>query len=114
MNNYKGIVYALLSSTAFGIMPILARVAYVNGSNPTTVLVFRFIISALRLLFYLKCIKINIRLGKEQILLLLINTVGYTITTLALFMSYNYLGAGLATTLHYISSCCLHNRFHIF
>ncbi|OPJ64036.1 DMT family transporter [Clostridium oryzae] len=102
MNNYKGIVYALLSSVAFGIMPILARVAYINGSNPTTVLVFRFIISTLVLFLYLKYIKIEISLKKEQIFLLLINTIGYTITTLALFISYNYLGAGLATTLHFI------------
>ncbi|WP_234124340.1 DMT family transporter [Clostridium hydrogenum] len=103
MNNYKGIAYALLSSTAFGIMPILARIAYANGSNPTTVLIFRFLFSTLILFTYLKLSDINVNLKKRQALLLIfIGITGYTITTQALFISYNYLGAGLATTLHFI------------
>lgn len=103
MNNYKGIVYAFLSSVSFGVMPILAKIAYANGSNPTTVLVFRFLISTLILFLYLKCNHINIKLKKEQVILLLsIGIIGYTITTQALFISYSYLGAGLATTLHFI------------
>lgn len=103
LNNYKGIAYALLSSTAFGIMPILARIAYANGSNPTTVLIFRFLFSTLILFTYLKLSHINVNLKKCQALLLIfIGITGYTITTQALFISYNYLGAGLATTLHFI------------
>ncbi|OAA90447.1 DMT family transporter [Clostridium ljungdahlii] len=103
MNNYKGIAYALLSSTAFGIMPILARIAYFNGSNPTTVLLFRFLISTLILFLYLNFSHININLKRGQVLLLIsIGITGYTITTQALFISYNYLGGGLATTLHFI------------
>lgn len=103
MNNYKGIAYAFLSSAAFGIMPILARIAYANGSNPTTVLIFRFLISTLILFLYLKFKQININLEKEQVALLLsIGIIGYTITAQTLFISYNYLGAGLATTLHFI------------
>lgn len=103
LSRYKGIAYALLSSTAFGVMPILARIAYANGSNPTSVLIFRFSISALILFLYLKYIHISISLKIRQVLLLLsIGITGYTITTQALFMSYNYLGAGLSTTLHFI------------
>lgn len=103
LNNYKGIIYALLSSTAFGIMPILARIAYANGSNPTTVLIFRFLISSLILFLYLKLRNIKIKLGNKQVLLLIsIGIIGYTITTQTLFISYSYLGAGLATTLHFI------------
>lgn len=103
LNNYKGITYALLSSTAFGIMPILARIAYANGSNPTTVLIFRFLISSLILFLYLKFRNIKIELNHKQVLLLIsIGIIGYTITTQTLFISYSYLGAGLATTLHFI------------
>lgn len=103
MNNYKGILYAFLSSAAFGIMPILARIAYANGSNPTTVLIFRFLISTLILFLFLKFNNVNIKLNKEQTALLLsIGMIGYTVTTQTLFISYSYLGAGLATTLHFI------------
>lgn len=103
MNNYKGITYAILSSAAFGIMPVLARIAYANGSNASTVLIFRFLISSIILFLYLKYTHVNVNIKKEQaLLLLLIGITGYTITAQALFISYNYLGAGLSTTLHFI------------
>jgi drug/metabolite transporter (DMT)-like permease len=103
VNTYKGIIYALLSSAAFGIMPILASIAYADGSNSTTLLIGRFSISALILFLYLKCSHIDIALQKGQMVLLVFTgMIGYMITAQTLFMSYNYLGAGLATTLHFI------------
>lgn len=103
MNNYKGIIYAILSSIAFGIMPIFAKIAYKNGSNPTSSLLFRFLISGLILLLYLNFKKVSIKISVKQFLLLFfIGMFGYTITTITLFVSYNYLDSGLATALHYI------------
>lgn len=101
--NYKGILYAILSSVAFGLMPIFAKVAYGNGSNPTTVLFYRFLISAIILFIYLKIKKVEIKIDKRSAwILILIGFIGYTVTTQTLFMSYNYLGVGFATTLHFI------------
>lgn len=103
MNKYKGIMYAILSSVAFGLMPIFAKYAYINGSNPTSVLIFRFLFAAIILFIYLKIKKINIKIGKNKFLLLfLIGLLGYSITTQTLFTSYSYLGVGLATALHFI------------
>lgn len=103
MKNYKGILFAILASVAFGLMPIFAKFAYINGSNPNTVLFFRFAIASLVLLVYLLFNKVSIKVTKKQFLLLFVTgLIGYTITTQTLFMSYNYLGAGLATTLHFI------------
>ncbi|SFD12161.1 DMT family transporter [Clostridium uliginosum] len=103
MNNYKGLTYAILSSVAFGLMPIFSKIAYKNGSNPTTVLIFRFFLASLILFIYLKYKNINLRIEKKQLtLLLLTGILGYTLTTQTLFLSYDYLGAGLATTFHFI------------
>lgn len=103
MKNYKGILFAILASVAFGLMPIFAKFAYINGSNPNTVLFFRFAIASLVLLAYLLFKKVSIKVTKKQFLLLFVTgLIGYTITTQTLFMSYNYLGVGLATTLHFI------------
>lgn len=100
---YKGISFAILSSISFGIMPLFARIAYENGSNPTTVLIFRFLIAGLALFIYLKYKNVDLKVQKKQLLiLLLIGFLGYTITTQTLFISYDYLGGGLATTLHFI------------
>lgn len=103
MNNIKGIFYAILSAAAFGIMPIFAKFSYMYGSNPTSALLFRFLFAAIILFIYFKISNIDIKIERKQFMILfLIGLVGYTITTQTLFVSYNYLGVGLATTLHYI------------
>lgn len=103
MNKYKGIFYAVLSSAAFGVMPSFSRIAYSHGSNPTTVLFFRFLIASIILFSYLSYKKISIKVTKKQFIILTLAGVGgYTITTQTLFIAYNSLGGGLATALHFI------------
>lgn len=103
MTKYKGILYALISAAAFGIMPMFAKTAYKNGSNPTSSLLFRFLIAGLILLIYLSIKRISIKISLMQFLILIFTgMLGYTFTTITLFMSYNYLDSGLATSLHYI------------
>lgn len=103
MEKYKGIVYAILSSVAFGLMPIFAKIAYSFGATPTSVLIYRFLLAALILFGYLKVKGIKTKVDKRSfIILFLIGLLGYTVTTQTLFISYNYLGAGIATTLHFI------------
>ena len=103
MKNYKGILYAILSSLAYAIMPIFAKVAYDNGSNSTSALIFRFLIAGIVLFIYLKVKNVNLSVNKKQFLLLFfMGALGYALTTETLFLSYNYLSVGLATTLHYI------------
>lgn len=103
MRNYKGIIYAILSSAAFGLSPIFAKTAYAHGSNPTTVLIFRFLIAGIILLFYLTYKKINMKISLKQLrVLLLIGILGYTVTNETLYMSYLTLSSGLSMTLHFI------------
>lgn len=103
MTKYKGILYALISAAAFGIMPMFAKTAYKNGSNPTSSLLFRFLIAGLILLIYLSIKGISIKISLNQFLILIFTGIlGYTFTTITLFVSYNYLDSGLATSLHYI------------
>lgn len=103
MSKYKGIIFAILSSIAYAVMPVFAKIAYNNGSNPTTTLFFRFLITAIVLFLYAFIKKENIKVSKKQfVILFFTGFIGYTLTTELLFLSYNYLGIGLATTLHYI------------
>ncbi|HCW53532.1 MAG TPA: EamA family transporter [Clostridium sp.] len=103
MSKYKGIIFAILSSIAYAVMPVFAKIAYNNGSNPTTTLFFRFLITAIVLFLYAFIKKENIKISKKQFLILFFTGfIGYTLTTELLFLSYDYLSIGLATTLHYI------------
>ncbi len=102
MNRPMGIIYALLSSAAFGFMPIFAKIMYNNGSNTLTVLSLRFLMAAFMLFIYF-LIKVDFKVSKTQLLTLcMIGGLGYTSTGLTLFYSYSYISVGLATTMHFI------------
>ena len=110
MNRMIGIIFAIMSSSAFGIMPVFAKIAYNDGSNATTALAFRFSLAALMLYIYGKFKKVDFRVSKEQLkFLALVGTLSYPLTTETLFLSYNYMGTGLATTIHFVypASVCI-------
>ncbi|KYH35115.1 putative DMT superfamily transporter inner membrane protein [Clostridium tepidiprofundi DSM 19306] len=99
----KGIFYIILSAVAFGIMPILAKIAYIYGSNSVSVLFFRFAFASIMLLAYIKYKNFSLKLNKKQIILILIlGLIGYTGCSIIIFTSYNYISVGLATMILYI------------
>jgi len=102
MEKTKGILYIILSASAFGIMPILAKLSYRGGANTYTTLFLRFFFAAIMLLYYLKTKGISMKLTKKQlILVLVIGIFGFTLTTSSLFMSYNYISIGMASMIFY-------------
>ncbi|MGL4820457.1 MAG: EamA family transporter, partial [Bacilli bacterium] len=58
---YKGIIFAILSSVAYGVMPIFAKIAYANGSNPTSAIMFRFYFAVILLLCYFLITRQSVR-----------------------------------------------------
>ncbi|KGM98269.1 membrane protein [Clostridium novyi A str. 4552] len=103
MKRINGIIYALLSSTAFGFMPIFAKIAYNHGSNCFSVLTFRFLLAALILFLYFLIKKVDFKINKKQLKeVFLIGSIGYTSTGIGLFLSYKYISVGLATTMHFV------------
>ncbi|MBU3217096.1 DMT family transporter [Clostridium estertheticum] len=103
MEKTKGILYIILSASAFGIMPILAKLSYKGGANAYSTLFLRFLFAAIMLFYYLKTKGISMKLTKKQsILILIIGVFGFTLTTSSLYMSYNYIGIGMASMIFYI------------
>lgn len=98
MKKIHGILYIVLSAIAFGIMPILAKLAYSGGANVQTTLFLRFSFATLMLFCYIKSKNISLKLEKKQyILLIFLGVVGYSLTSTMLFLSYNYISVGMAT-----------------
>jgi drug/metabolite transporter (DMT)-like permease len=93
----KGIFYIAIASIAFGIMPILAKLAYKGGANAINTLALRFTFSSIILFIYIKTKKLSLRVSKEQIkLILFMGVIGYSMTSILLFVSYNYIDVGIA------------------
>ncbi|MFT5873325.1 MAG: drug/metabolite transporter (DMT)-like permease [Clostridium sp.] len=103
MEKTKGILYIILSATAFGIMPILAKLSYIGGANTYTTLFLRFFFAAIMLFYYLKTKGISLKLTKRQlVLVLIIGMFGYTLTSLCVFSSYNYISIGMSSMILYM------------
>lgn len=96
-NKIKGIFYIAIASIAFGIMPILAKLAYKGGANPINTLALRFTFASIILFIYIKTKKLLLRVSKEQIkLILFMGVIGYSMTSILLFIAYNYIDVGIA------------------
>lgn len=103
MKKRIGMIYALGSSAAFGLMPIFAKWAYKYGINSITLVILRFMFAWIIILPMLLYKKKSLKLNKTQLKhVLIIGGLAYTFTTLTLFLSYNYISVGIATTLHFI------------
>lgn len=103
MKKLHGIIYAVSSAVSFGIVPVFAVTAYNGGANAVTTLFLRFLTAAVILIGILLIRKTDFRISKRIAgRLAYISIVGYAATCITLFLSYNYITIGLATTLHFI------------
>lgn len=100
-NYIKGICYIVISAIGFGVMPILAKLAYNGGANAVTTLCLRFTFATLILLYYIKDRKLSLKLNKIQTRYMLMVGLLSSLTSVLLFSAYNYISAGMATTVIY-------------
>ncbi len=99
----KGILFTFLSAAIFGFTPILVRISYNGGASGITIAFLRAYLALPFLLFLVKRHGESLRLcARELRTVLLLGTIGSAATTLSLYMSYNYISVGMATTLHFI------------
>lgn len=97
---YKGEAYIVLASLGFSLMPVFAKMAYRNGANVTTVLLFRFIFAFLFIWAYIFINKLNYKLKLKQIgMLFLLGAVFYSGSAISIFNSYRFISAGLSEVL---------------
>lgn len=92
-----------VSATLFGITPILASKTYEMGSNALTLTFYRNLMAVPVLLIIMAVRKIPFRLTLKQLLLICAIGAGLRAsTTFMLYASYDYIGIGTATTLHFL------------
>lgn len=101
-NSIKGYLLAAIAAAAYGTNPAFAVPLYEEGMNPNSVLLFRYLlgIPLVGIMLKLKGIKLSLR--KDEIFQVGILGVLMAFSSLALFESYNYLNAGVASTLLFV------------
>lgn len=103
MQKLRGIIFLIAAATFFGMMPIWAKLAYATGLTTFDVTFLRSGMAAVMLGIFILYRKIDFHVERQQIgPMLLASTLGYTGTMLTLYLSYTYISAGVATSLHYL------------
>lgn len=102
-NNTKGLMMVMSSAVMFGLMPMFAKLSYAEGVNVISLLFYRYFLAFIMLAIFVKGRRKNLSVTKKQFAPLFIaSLVGTVFTTYSLFLSYDYISTGLASTLHFI------------
>ena len=106
MKNYTGYVFAALAAASYGTNPVFAKPLYADGMNPDSVLLFRYAfgIALLGLLMIWNGwrrhnLKTAFRVNRHSLPQLVILGILMALSSLTLFLSYNYMPVGIASTL---------------
>lgn len=99
----KGKLFLVLSAFFYGVLPIFATFAYRGGINGITLSFLRCFISVPVLYAMLRADKKSLRLTRRETRSVIILSVfGGALPILLLYLSYNYIATGIATTLHFV------------
>lgn len=102
MKRFQGILYAIISSAAFGMIPLFAVPALRSGMNTSSVLFYRMFFSVLLMGVLLLVKGVNMRVSLRQLVTIMGLSVFYTASSLFLLESYLYIPSGVATTIHFL------------
>lgn len=102
MKRFQGIIYAIISSAAFGMIPMFAVPALRSGMNTSSVLFYRMLFSVTLMGILLLARGASIRISFQQLVTILGLSVFYTASSLFLLESYLYIPSGIATTIHFL------------
>lgn len=117
----KGFIYGTISAIAYGTNPLFALPMYKDGHSASSVLVYRYAIGATLLAVLMLARKIPFALKKNEILPMLIGAQLMGICSLTLFKSYEYMDAGVASTILFtypvvvavIMATFFHEKLHV-
>lgn len=101
-NRTQGLIYAVISSSTFGLIPLFAIAIVASGMGSASVLFYRFGLSALMLGGYVVMRGGSFRIARKYVWRIALLGALYALTALGLLISYNYIPSGMATTIHFL------------
>lgn len=109
-NSIKGILFALISSGTFGLVPLFSLPLMVPNLRPEgilaigvpTILFYRFLFSSVTMGAVCSFKKISLNINLKDIGMIFLLALLYAATAKFLVDSYEYIASGLATTIHFL------------
>lgn len=98
----KGYILGAIAAATYGMNPLFALPLYKVGMDPDSVLFFRYLFAIPLLGIMLKARGRSFRLQRKEVLPLIGMGLLVALSSLTLFQSYNYMEAGIASTLLFV------------
>ena len=98
----KGYILAAIAAATYGMNPLFAKPLYEAGMDPDSVLFFRYIIAVPIIALVIKLRRRGFKITKKEVLPLMIMGFLIAVSSLTLFLSYNYIEVGIASTLLFV------------
>ncbi|MDH6343513.1 drug/metabolite transporter (DMT)-like permease [Parabacteroides sp. PFB2-12] len=98
----KGYLLAAIAAATYGMNPLFALPLYQAGMNPDSVLFFRYLTAIPILGVMIKARGHHFAIRRKEILPLVVMGLLVAVSSLCLFQSYNYMDAGIASTLLFV------------
>lgn len=102
MNKVNGLLYGLLSSASFGLIPLFTIPAMQAGMPFESILFYRFSFACLAMGGILLISRQSFRINWRDIPSLFLLALLYLMSAVFLFWGYKFMASGIATTIHFM------------
>ena len=101
-NKTKGFILGAIAAASYGMNPLFTLPLYSAGMSVDTVLFYRYSLAVIVLGIMMKMQKQSFAIKRVDVLPLCIMGLLFAFSSLFLFMSYNYMDAGIASTILFV------------
>lgn len=101
-NKTKGFILGAIAAASYGMNPLFTLPLYSAGMSVDTVLFYRYSLAVIVLGIMMKFQKQSFAIKRVDMLPLCIMGLLFAFSSLFLFMSYNYMDAGIASTILFV------------
>lgn len=98
----KGYILGSIAAATYGMNPLFALPLYKTGMDPDSVLFFRYLFAIPLLGIMIKARGRTFKIQRKETFPLIIMGLLVALSSLTLFQSYNYMAAGIASTLLFV------------
>lgn len=99
---YIGFVQGAVAAASYGMNPLFALPMYAHGIGVNSVLFYRYILAAAILGLWMKFKNRSFKVELNQLWMLFLMGVFFSLSSFFLFVSYKYMDAGVASTLLFV------------
>lgn len=101
MSRIAGFLYGIITSVTFGLIPLFTLPLMQKGMEFDSILFYRFLFATFALAGMMRLKKESFGIEKRDIPWFTLLALFYTASAMFLFWGYDFMGAGVATTIHF-------------